>query len=116
MSRSYKKAILKDKGLKKIYWKIIRHITKKVVDAIVVSYNRTGNTTYVDTTIPENLQLVDTLEIIDENINIPSPKSIMNDYDYCDYIIDYEHNRSLSYFWYGKNYNGKYWKIKYSRK
>lgn len=34
-----------------------------------------------------------------ENLQIPNPKSIMNDYDYCDYVIDYEFNTWRSRWW-----------------
>lgn len=35
-----------------------------------------------------------------DDILLPHPKEIMNDYDYSDYTIDYEYDRNSSYFWY----------------
>lgn len=90
MSRSYRKAIYKDKGLKKLYWKNVRSRINQVVREIK--------------------------ENPDKEFEIPDPKQIMNDYDYSDYTIDYEHTRSKSYFWYGKNYDDTYWKSKGRRK
>jgi hypothetical protein len=74
MSRSYKLAIKKDRGLKSYYWKKIRRITKQIVKSL--SFDNA------------------------DDIYIPNPKEVMNDYDYCDYVIDYEYDRSSSYFWY----------------
>lgn len=90
MSRSYKKAIYKDKGLKDIYWKSIRRTTNQKVKELLKNE-------------------------IDE-VFLPDPKSLINDYNYCDYTIDYEYNRSFSYFWYGKDYDDSKWKNKLRRK
>ena len=89
MSRSYKKAIIKDKGLKDIYWKTIRRRIKQAVNKMLL-------------TNPDEVLL-------------PDPKEIINDYDYSDYTIDYEHTRSLNYFWYNGNHDNK-WTIKARRK
>lgn len=62
MSRSYKKAIYKDNTGKKTYWRRIRSRWKNLM--------RSGAD-------PEQL---------------PSEKTIVNDWDYCDYITDYEYN------------------------
>lgn len=62
MSRSYKKAIGKDNVGKKTYWRRIRSHWKNLM--------RSGAD-------PEQL---------------PDAKTVINDYDYCDYIIDYEYN------------------------
>ena len=63
MSRSRKLAIYKDKGLKKLYWRIIRSHIKQKVKSII-------NNPDCD--------------------DLPNPKSIVNDYDYSDYTIDNE--------------------------
>lgn len=67
MSRSYRKAIIKDrpKNYKKssMYWRVIRHS--------------------INNTIRSCKDL--------SSLDIPNPKSIYNDYDYCDYVINYEH-------------------------
>ena len=73
MSRSYKLAISKDKGLKDFYWKKVRHVTNQAIKQLNIDS--------------------------DDNL-LPHPKEIMNDYDYSDYTIDYEFDRSSSYFWY----------------
>jgi len=79
MSRSTKKPIVKDsnRNFKKstIYWRQIRRVTKQFVRKL----NK------------ENT----------DSINIPQPKEIVNDYDYCDYIIDYRDN------WAGEEYTKK---------
>ena len=74
MSRSYKLAIVKDRGLKNYYWKKFRRIINQSVKQI-------------------------TFDNADDKVLL-IPKEVMNDYDYCDYVIDYEHDRSSSYFWY----------------
>ena len=82
MSRSYKLAILKDKGLKEYYWKKARRVTKQAVQRFLKED-------------PDDVQL-------------PHTKSIINDYDYSDYTIDYEYDKSSSYFWYNGNHDYKY--------
>lgn len=69
MSRSRKKAIIKDRPRKKtnIYHKTIRSATNQVVRELA------------------KLEEPDELEI-------PSPKNIINDYNYCDWIFDAEHS------------------------
>jgi len=77
MSRSKKKAILKDrpKNHKKssLYWRTIRSAIKNVIRSC------------------QNF----------EDLEIPNPKTIISDYDYCDYKIDYEYHTTCDYFWYG---------------
>lgn len=85
MSRSFKKAIIKDRprNYKKSswYWRIVRRCQKQALNA---------------------------------SKDIPDAKEIVNDYDYCDYKIDYEFDKSPGYFWYNKN---KYFnRSKYRRK
>lgn len=70
MSRSYKKAIYKDKGIKSIYWRIVRSHTKNFI--------RTKR------------------HSIEEEI-IPLNKEVVNDYNYCDYIINLERKRSYRF-------------------
>ena len=60
MSRSYRKPYIKDNGLStQEYWKPIRRTWKMFL-----------NQNYMD-----------------PDINFPSPKSLINDWDYCDYIF-----------------------------
>lgn len=61
MSRSRKKPIIKDKGLKNLYWRKIR----SRINQLVRGFKRDQ-----------------------ENTELPDPKSLMNDYDYSDYKID----------------------------
>lgn len=75
MSRSRKKAIIKDKPRNKkrtsIYWRRVRSVIKNKIRSCRDF----------------------------ENLEIPNSKSIVNDYDYCDYVIDYEYDRRPGYFW-----------------
>ena len=76
MSRSHKKGYIKDRprNIKKssLYWRRIRSSIKNIIRSCKDF----------------------------ENLDIPNPKTIVNDYDYCDYIIDYENYRGQDYFWY----------------
>jgi hypothetical protein len=38
-------------------------------------------------------QKVKSLVLDPQNDHIPEPKTIVNDYDYCDYVIDNEYNK-----------------------
>lgn len=75
MSRSRKKAILKDKprnGKKaSSYWRAVRSRIKTAIKSC------------------KNY----------EELEIPNPKTVVNDYDYCDYIIDYEHDYKPTRWW-----------------
>ena len=73
MSRSRKKAIYKDKGIRP-YWRFVRGSINNAVRDI--------------------LHLIDK-----EDYNIPDPKEIINDYDYSDYTLDYEYRRTESKEW-----------------
>lgn len=66
MSRSKRKAIVKDKGLKCLYHKTCRRVIKQSIKRF--------------------------LKEDPDIIAIPNPKEIMNDYDYSDYTIDYEYS------------------------
>ena len=68
MSRSRKKAIYKDKGLRP-YWKYVRGGINNAVRSI--------------------LHLIDK-----EDYSIPDPKEIINDYNYSDYTLDCEYRRT----------------------
>lgn len=69
MSRSVKKAIVKDSKPDK-YWKQIRSTIKNTIRS-------------------------SSLEDLEE-LEIPDPKTIVNDYDYCDWTADYEHKSFAS--------------------
>lgn len=95
MSRSRKKAIIKQarRNYKKstMYWRTIRSAIKNTIRSC------------------RNY----------EDLEIPDPKTIVNDYDYSDYTIDYEYDRSSGYFWYnGKKDTEKHnkWVNKFKRK
>lgn len=70
MSKSYKQAIVKDRGIgHKLYRKTVRG----------------SQSTYIRSNMDKLLN--------DEDFAIPDGKTIINDYDYCDYKFDYEHNQ-----------------------
>ena len=76
MSRSYRKAIFKDKGIgKRAYYRIIRR----------------HNGTILRTKIKSNT-LLDDIEI---ELDLKDSKSIVNDYNYCDYKTNWEQNIAL---------------------
>lgn len=68
MSRSKKKAIYKDKGIRP-YWRFVRGRINQDVRSI--------------------LFLIDK-----EDYNIANPKEIINDYNYSDYTFDCEYKRT----------------------
>lgn len=67
MSRSRRKPIVKDRPRNEkkstLYWRIVRRVT--------------------------NGKVKDILKSPDDNLPLPEPQEIVNDYDYCDYKIDY---------------------------
>lgn len=67
MSRSRRKPIVKDRPRNdkksSLYWRVVRRVINDKVRQITKS--------------PE------------EDVELPEPKEIVNDYDYCDYKIDY---------------------------
>ena len=76
MSRSYRKAIFKDKGIgKRIYHRSIRR----------------HNGTILRTKIKTDT-LLDDIEI---ELDLKDSKSIVNDYNYCDYKTNWEQNIAL---------------------
>ena len=78
MSRSRKKAIFKDKGIgKRAYHRIIRR----------------HNGTILRTKIKSNI-LLDDIDIEIE-LDLKDSKSIVNDYNYCDYKTNWEQNIAL---------------------
>lgn len=75
MSRSRKKAIIKDKprnyNAAAFYWRRVRAAINNAIRSC------------------KDL----------ENLEVPNPKNIVNDYDYCDYIFDSEHDYSPRRWW-----------------
>ena len=69
MSRSRRQPIIKDtpRNHKKsaLYWRTIRRVTKQKVHILK----------------------------IDPDVSIPIPKEIVNDYNYCDYVIDFRYGK-----------------------
>lgn len=67
MSRSRRKPIVKDRPRNEkkssLYWRIVR----RVINGKVRQISKTD----------------------EDETNLPEPREIVNDYDYCDYIIDY---------------------------
>lgn len=66
MSRSKKIPVVKDRPRNEkkssLYWRKIRRVINEKVRGMIKD---------------------------PENDNLPNPKELVNDYDYCDYIIDY---------------------------
>jgi len=90
MSRSYKLAIIKDRprNVKKssIYWRNVRSTQNNAIRSC------------------RNF----------EELEIPNAKTIVDDYDYCDYVVDHEYSNFVS-AWHTREDNEKD-KEKYSRK
>jgi hypothetical protein len=91
MSRSKKKAIIKDNPSNKVarYWRAVRRVTNQEVREFK----------------KEDL----------EDVSCTDEKVIVNDYDYCDYIIDYENKEGWSMMHLNSAELEKR-RIKYSRK
>jgi len=98
MSRSFKKSILKDRPRRhkksSLYWRTIRRVLKNKIKSygpieahISWDDGRYGSDEYGEMTFTGIIPK-DTLDLED---TLPDPKSIVNDYDYCDYTIDYEY-------------------------
>jgi hypothetical protein len=81
MSRSRKKPIVKDNSFgNKLYRRIIRRVQKEHVRDLKYYYWNTYSQ------YPEFYGLVS-----EQESKIPHAKTIVNDYDRCDYVIDYHH-------------------------
>ena len=117
MARSYKLPILKDKPRNykrtSAYWRPIR----SRINQIVRGYTKRYDNTILSLCYGEDRDDLQ-IKIVEENsimlgTDIPNPKTIINDYDYCDYIWDYRFIGS----WTNNNYEeNKKEQIKYSRK
>lgn len=106
MGKSTKLPIYKDKGfMKKGYWKVIRSNWKQHTKKIQKSYD---NSELYDFDYDMYLFFTDCINTLFENLtdNYKSQKNIINDYDYCDYRLDYRHPK----------FNDDEWKIIFSRK
>lgn len=95
MSRSYKKAIIKDsyKGRTAIYWrKVRRAIKNKIRSYPWAIHNQTMDDERYEYNPDWEMSLIKDMpeDIPDLEDTLPDPKSIIEDYTYCDYIIDYE--------------------------
>lgn len=79
MSRSRKKAIVKDNGISTSeYWKPIRRIWKQTINQFYKK-ERFGYWEFDD--------------------SLPNPKSLIDDYNYSDYTFDYEHDYNITNWW-----------------
>lgn len=65
MSRSYKLPIFKDKGIKNLYHRIVKRRIRNYLKSNFFN-----------------------LRDKDFHYNAPNPKTIVNDYNYCDYVFD----------------------------
>lgn len=109
MSRSYKIPVLKDKPRNykrtSAYWRPIR----RIINQIVSTYKNKYDDSILDLWYGEDCDELE-IKIVEENstmlgTEIPNPKNIVNDWDYCDYVSDFRNP-----------WGDKEDKIKYSRK
>lgn len=127
MSRSTKKAILKDCGhMKDVYWKVHRRTNKKIVKHFfesarhrVTKYDNWDDFFEYKKKFQkegyseEEAHLMASYEVEDnedfplcsnchidwaEEPDVKYPKELINDWDYCDYIIDEEYDYSTFTF------------------
>ena len=109
MSKSRKKPVIKQKHRNykrtSVYWRPIR----RIINQIVGTYKNKYDDGILDLYYGEDSDDLE-IKIVEENsimlgTDIPSPKNIINDWDYCDY-------------WWGfrNPWHDKKDKIKYSRK
>ena len=106
MSRSYRVPILKDKPRNykrtSAYWRPIR----SRINQIVRGYSKRYNNAILDLQYGEDCDDLE-IKIVEENsimlgTDIPDPKTIINDWDYCDYIWDFRNS------WHSKEDEIKY--------
>lgn len=90
MSRSRKLPIVKDKP-RVNYWKTVRRTLNQTVSQFSV------------------------VEDEDDLNDLPDPKTIVNDYDYCDYVSDMRF-LNTGFFSPKTREDQDFWKLKYSRK
>lgn len=127
MSRSRKKAIVKDKGsMKEVYWRVHRRVNKQIVRHFYESathkiscYNNWDDyfeyrRKFEDQGYSEEEASMMAYEEVEDNEDFPIcsnfhqdwgeepnvkfPKELVNDYDYSDYRLDYEWDKSRGYF------------------
>lgn len=93
MSRSYRKAIIKERprNYKKstIYWRRIRRVINQKVSQLKLYFDDAKELSMMN---EDEILGIDDTKFMEDYI--PDPKTIINDYDYCDYILDDEHNNS----------------------
>lgn len=82
MSKSYKVPVYKNKDIKSIYHRIVKRRIKNYLKSNFFK-----------------------LQDKDFDCNIPNPRTIVNDYRYCDYIFDARFSKNL-----------EKWRCKLSRK
>lgn len=94
MSRSHRKPIVKDKGYKKrSYWKTIRRTWNISYKKIAKSLTESGSFNWwIGYDEDEKYYKSEELKSIEKDIyeadlTLKNPKEIINDYDYCDYIL-----------------------------
>lgn len=109
MSRSKRIPVLKDKPRNykrtSAYWRPIR----RIVNQIVSTYKNKYDDSILDLWYGEDCNELE-IKIVEENstmlgADIPNPKTIINDWRYCDYIWDMRNS------WHSKED-----RVKYSRK
>lgn len=105
MSRSYKKAIVKDNGSKDIYWKTIRRVVKYTIKKFTNAkyYKDNIELNYAE---PDVFGWDDYKDEKELHNMIKQPREIIDDYNYSDYTIDFEY----------KKWSNEEYKIKNRRK
>ena len=115
MSRSFKKAILKDKG-NSDYNKTIRRVNKSIVKQFKTSYEEIEPLEYNEETEeyfrPEFFDGYTGFSLIGPEDKIKDSKVIVNQYDICDYKWNLEYNNDS----WAKQRDLDKDKIKYRRK
>lgn len=97
MSRSFRKAILKDsyKGRTALYWRRIRRVIKNKIRSYPWAiHNQTMDDERYEYDPSGEMSLIENMpeDIPDLEDTLPDPKSVVNNYDYSDYTFDYEYH------------------------
>lgn len=121
MSNSYRKPILKYKPRNykrtSAYWRPVRRVINQIVSTYKVKYD----STILDLRYGEDCNDLQ-VKIVEENsimlgTELPNPKTIINNYNYCDYIDDYRFCHKQSKKWWRRDKEELLKeKIKFSRK
>lgn len=121
MGKSVKAPVVKDKK-SKTYWKQIRSRQRQAIRQFKPDLLVTSDTVYFDENneIDQNPIHYDWYDVANMpslqkyyDLEIPQPKEIVNDYDYCDYVFDERFYRPSKFYSYETHLENK---EKYKRK